>query len=115
MSVAARTVSIDEPPGDFRRDRNSDDLGGAGGARRPLNPAGSPHGSKQQAERRAGGRQGEIPGGRSPPDRAADRKSTRLNSSHPSISYAVFCLKKKKHPFLVDGVHLACTNCVVTR
>src|SRR4051794_41635908 len=27
---------------------------------------------------------------------AADRKSTRLNSSHPSISYAVFCLKKKK-------------------
>src|SRR5437868_10090567 len=27
---------------------------------------------------------------------AADRKSTRLNSSHVSISYAVFCLKKKK-------------------
>src|SRR5574337_1387715 len=27
---------------------------------------------------------------------AADRKSTRLNSSHHSISYAVFCLKKKK-------------------
>src|SRR5690348_17621563 len=27
----------------------------------------------------------------------ADRKSTRLNSSHPSISYAVFCLKKKKN------------------
>src|SRR5690348_17568105 len=26
---------------------------------------------------------------------ATDRKSTRLNSSHPSISYAVFCLKKK--------------------
>src|SRR5438128_4625151 len=26
-----------------------------------------------------------------------DRKSTRLNSSHGSISYAVFCLKKKKH------------------
>src|SRR6267154_5236023 len=29
-----------------------------------------------------------------------DRKSTRLNSSHPSISYAVFCLKKKKKFFL---------------
>src|SRR5438876_9260917 len=29
--------------------------------------------------------------------RRGDRKSTRLNSSHPSISYAVFCLKKKKH------------------
>src|SRR3712207_8477768 len=32
----------------------------------------------------------------------ADRKSTRLNSSHANISYAVFCLKKKnpQHPFL---------------
>src|SRR6266581_3816771 len=30
------------------------------------------------------------------PNRCRDRKSTRLNSSHPSISYAVFCLKKKK-------------------
>src|SRR5690242_20857432 len=29
-------------------------------------------------------------------DRREDRKSTRLNSSHMSISYAVFCLKKKK-------------------
>src|SRR6266568_9082040 len=36
---------------------------------------------------------------------AADRKSTRLNSSHSSISYAVFCLKKKKNtiriPFFI--------------
>src|SRR3712207_8109280 len=32
-----------------------------------------------------------------------DRKSTRLNSSHANISYAVFCLKKKKnkHQFLI--------------
>src|SRR5436190_5731950 len=29
--------------------------------------------------------------------RIGDRKSTRLNSSHTVISYAVFCLKKKKH------------------
>src|SRR5690349_22866448 len=29
-------------------------------------------------------------------DRTQDRKSTRLNSSHVEISYAVFCLKKKK-------------------
>src|SRR5256886_7525692 len=29
---------------------------------------------------------------------ALDRKSTRLNSSHSQISYAVFCLKKKTHP-----------------
>src|SRR3712207_6936653 len=28
---------------------------------------------------------------------AQDRKSTRLNSSHANISYAVFCLKKKQH------------------
>src|SRR4051794_41394293 len=32
------------------------------------------------------------------PVQTLDRKSTRLNSSHPSISYAVFCLKKKKRP-----------------
>src|SRR3712207_6948421 len=30
--------------------------------------------------------------------RRLDRKSTRLNSSHANISYAVFCLKKKKTP-----------------
>src|SRR5206468_11154176 len=37
-------------------------------------------------------------GGRSrrPEQRDLDRKSTRLNSSHDQISYAVFCLKKKK-------------------
>src|SRR5207302_2932636 len=33
---------------------------------------------------------------RLPGDNAQDRKSTRLNSSHVKISYAVFCLKKKK-------------------
>src|SRR3712207_7395565 len=32
-----------------------------------------------------------------PPFGHPDRKSTRLNSSHANISYAVFCLKKKKH------------------
>src|SRR2546427_4741620 len=31
-----------------------------------------------------------------------DRKSTRLNSSHSQISYAVFCLKKKKYDILRD-------------
>src|SRR3712207_6939040 len=39
------------------------------------------------------------PGGHEPDERRpqrADRKSTRLNSSHANISYAVFCLKKKK-------------------
>src|SRR2546429_1781392 len=33
---------------------------------------------------------------------AADRKSTRLNSSHGYISYAVFCLKKKTHRLRAD-------------
>src|SRR3712207_8269879 len=37
-----------------------------------------------------------------------DRKSTRLNSSHANISYAVFCLKKKKNitPILTSRLHL---------
>src|SRR5436305_8074536 len=34
-----------------------------------------------------------------------DRKSTRLNSSHVRISYAVFCLKKKKIQQTLDGQH----------
>src|SRR2546430_4290265 len=40
-----------------------------------------------------------------------DRKSTRLNSSHSQISYAVFCLKKKKqHPRRSDGGITAITS-----
>src|SRR2546429_4217920 len=39
------------------------------------------------------------PGSPRPAADAQDRKSTRLNSSHGYISYAVFCLKKKKHTF----------------
>src|SRR3712207_6964018 len=34
-----------------------------------------------------------------------DRKSTRLNSSHANISYAVFCLKKKKHKLLSSSAY----------
>src|SRR5256885_7131209 len=37
---------------------------------------------------------------------AQDRKSTRPNSSHLAISYAVFCLKKKGSPFFVPDRHL---------
>src|SRR3712207_7803880 len=36
-----------------------------------------------------------------------DRKSTRLNSSHANISYAVFCLKKKKTP---ASHHIVCSS-----
>src|SRR6266568_2800744 len=38
---------------------------------------------------------------RAPRPRSEDRKSTRLNSSHSSISYAVFCLKKKKNIYFL--------------
>src|SRR2546429_2311010 len=41
--------------------------------------------------------QGRRVAGRSGPPEGLDRKSTRLNSSHGYISYAVFCLKKKKN------------------
>ena len=40
---------------------------------------------------------------KSKPDSPRDRKSTRLNSSHGSISYAVFCLKKKRNNLWKDG------------
>src|SRR2546427_5958456 len=52
--------------------------------------------------RRLGARAaGARPGGVS----AADRKSTRLNSSHSQISYAVFCLKKKKKEKKTDCMY----------
>src|SRR2546427_2972616 len=38
---------------------------------------------------------------------ALDRKSTRLNSSHSQISYAVFCLKKKKRKLIWAACRLA--------
>src|SRR3712207_6863600 len=49
----------------------------------------------------------EVPAGRGGRggDRVRDRKSTRLNSSHANISYAVFCLKKKKKPAIVLGTN----------
>src|SRR5438132_10112624 len=44
------------------------------------------------------------PRGGGPQDQRTDRKSTRLNSSHTVISYAVFCLKKKKADHLSPKV-----------
>src|SRR2546430_7084377 len=38
---------------------------------------------------------------------AGDRKSTRLNSSHSQISYAVFCLKKKKNTSCLNTINIA--------
>src|SRR2546430_12021646 len=51
-------------------------------------------GAREPGRRRAVPARGE--GGGEDHERARDRKSTRLNSSHSQISYAVFCLKKKK-------------------
>src|SRR2546421_4302854 len=81
----------------------------------PICPLQRPRGAAPQGLRRLhGGRvrrgppaDGRPPAGRRPPPQPAsragaepaappDRKSTRLNSSHDQISYAVFCLKKKK-------------------
>src|SRR5690606_39673809 len=49
---------------------------------------------REELARAAGG----GPDGCRPRSGKPDRKSTRLNSSHVKISYAVFCLKKKKEP-----------------
>src|SRR3989442_8895408 len=50
------------------------------------------------------GRRGPLPGGLGYRAGGADRKSTRLNSSHVRISYAVFCLKKKKNEDMPNNV-----------
>src|SRR2546422_8580172 len=42
---------------------------------------------------------------------STDRKSTRLNSSHGYISYAVFCLKKKKNRSQSEELNQACHRC----
>src|SRR5206468_11091892 len=61
---------------------------------------------REAREKGSSRREARIPHDQDPPQRhdrerphrqrRADRKSTRLNSSHDQISYAVFCLKKKK-------------------
>src|SRR5690606_40663620 len=55
----------------------------------PGHPTTGPTGARPTDPRHA-------PDGQTPPAETQDRKSTRLNSSHVKISYAVFCLKKKK-------------------
>src|SRR5690349_25039024 len=50
---------------------------------------------RPRRRRPGGSRAGRRPG--PPGGRGEDRKSTRLNSSHVEISYAVFCLKKKRN------------------
>src|SRR5690606_41704004 len=66
-----------------RRDRARGGARGRGAARLRADSRHGPVLGRRAADRRQAGR-------------ARDRKSTRLNSSHVKISYAVFCLKKKK-------------------
>src|SRR2546427_9597096 len=54
-----------------------------------------------------------LPGGEAPCRTGQDRKSTRLNSSHSQISYAVFCLKKKKCANEAFSHHHLITACGV--
>src|SRR3712207_7598303 len=62
---------------------------------RSLEAQGEP-GRERYLPLRGGGSEHLAPGDLGNPLTYEDRKSTRLNSSHANISYAVFCLKKKK-------------------
>src|SRR5256886_7033330 len=75
--------SAGEVEGSRQRRRQRQHLLGAGGGDRPARGRPADVGILQHLRRRIVGL-------------ARDRKSTRLNSSHSQISYAVFCLKKKK-------------------
>src|SRR5713101_8213623 len=76
------------PRSPWRRDRRSPRRPGARDRRRRSAPS--------RAAPRGGLGQERVEGLGDAPVVVQDRKSTRLNSSHMSISYAVFCLKKKK-------------------
>src|SRR2546428_6887194 len=73
-------------------DRTALDAGREGGRRPPAAARGAP---RAESPGVAGAARPAGPDTRETL-RAEDRKSTRLNSSHDQISYAVFCLKKKK-------------------
>src|SRR5690606_41993158 len=66
------------------------------GVRRPLRRPGESRPQGQREERHA--QKGHAMNGLPEALAVIDRKSTRLNSSHVKISYAVFCLKKKTRP-----------------
>src|SRR5688572_32136309 len=65
--------------------------------RRGLGRGGGRDGGQRSDRHEGGGENGPIAVHGVPPGAVVDRKSTRLNSSHSQISYAVFCLKKKKN------------------
>src|SRR3712207_8097359 len=65
---------------------------------RPQRRARDPQGPQAAAELTVAGDEPEGPEADALSPQVRDRKSTRLNSSHANISYAVFCLKKKRNP-----------------
>src|SRR5258707_7496726 len=69
-------------------------------SRRGQERSGQHHAAHEPATRSPAGRQAGLPGSSRGTQELpqGDRKSTRLNSSHANISYAVFCLKKKILP-----------------
>src|SRR5439155_20392602 len=76
---------------------------------RSARPWGRSSPSQNGSSRRAAAFSPLAPTGRSR-TRSQDRKSTRLNSSHVAISYAVFCLKKKKKKYTYTFVLMADFN-----
>src|SRR3712207_7592564 len=80
----------------FRSGQRQDALLQPAGARGRVDPTGG-EGPVPLPNQGARPRPAERPVGPREPRPAEDRKSTRLNSSHANISYAVFCLKKKKN------------------
>src|SRR3712207_8328941 len=74
----------------FRSQPQQEDVVGAQAAREPVDVEGQPERPPTAREHLL------VAPRRGVEDDGGDRKSTRLNSSHANISYAVFCLKKKK-------------------
>src|ERR1022692_1490762 len=75
-------------------------------ARHPRYPAGLPSRPPRSAGAPVGGRSLRARNQHRPRDSLSDRKSTRLNSSHLVISYAVFCLKKTQKLTLTEVRHV---------
>src|SRR5256885_6179792 len=76
------------------RERDQRERRMVAGGRQHRGETGREDGNADAGDARRQGYRDVAGGGRAPAD--LDRKSTRLNSSHLVISYAVFCLKKKK-------------------
>src|SRR5690242_21587083 len=77
----------------FVRDSFADERPRYSNRPRALGPQRREHDNDLHARAQSAGNRGKEPARLA---KSKDRKSTRLNSSHMSISYAVFCLKKKK-------------------